>query len=172
VSKRLTLNLGIRYDLFTRHHELDGLATTFIPGSGSNILEGVINANNPANCPITPDPLAQMKGECGPGGFAPAKSLGKGDHNNFVPRFGFAWDVFGNGKTSLRGGFGVSYEGTLNNPLSNSRWNLPYYSFNFADNALFGDVNYVMYGPTTCTATTCAPDPTATPTYTGPATNP
>jgi len=172
VSKRLTLNLGLRWDLFTRHHELDNLATTFIPGPGSNILDGIINANNPANCPISPDPLAQLKGECGPGGFAPAKGLGKGDHNNWGPRVGFAYDVFGDGKTSLRGGFGLSYEGTLYNPLSNSRWNLPYYSFNFADNFLFGDVNYVMYGPTTCTATTCAPDPTATPTFTGPATNP
>ena len=57
----------------------------------------------------------------------------------------------GDGKTSLRGGFGLSYEGTLYNPLSNSRWNLPYYSFNFADNFLNGDVNTVIYGPTTCT---------------------
>jgi len=173
-TKRLTLNLGLRYDLFTRHHELDNLATTFFLGPGSNVLAGIISANNPATCPPTapsPDPLAQLKGECGPGGFAPSKGLGKGDHNNFGPRVGFAWDVFGNGKTSLRGGFGVSYEGTLYNPLSNSRWNLPYYSFNFADNALFGDVNYVMYGPTTCTPT-CNPDPTATPTFTGPPTNP
>jgi hypothetical protein len=172
VTKRLTLNLGIRYDLFQRHHEGNDLATTFIMGPGSNNLQGIQNANNPANCPIDPDPLAQLQGECGPGGFAPAEGLGAGDHNNWGPRVGFAYDVMGDGKTSLRGGFGVSYEGTLYNPLSNSRWNLPYYSFNFADNFLFGDVNYVMYGPTTCTATTCAPDPTQIPTYTGPPTNP
>ena len=90
---------------------------------------------------------------CGPGGFTTAKSLGAGDHNNFGPRVGFAWDVFGDAKTSLRGGFGVSYEGTLYNPLSNSRWNLPYYSFNAATNFLGGDVNTVIYGPYTCTPT-------------------
>jgi hypothetical protein len=50
---------------------------------------------------------------------------------------GFAWDVRGDGKTSLRGGFGVSYEGTLYNPLSNTRWNPPYYfSLDKAQNAL------------------------------------
>lgn len=171
VNKRLTLNLGLRYDLFTRHSEEDNLATTFVPGPGPNILAGILSANNLANCPIDPDPLAQLQGECGPGGFAPAKGLGKGDHNNLGPRVGFAYDVMGDGKTSLRGGFGLSYEGTLYNPLSNSRWNLPYYSFNFADNALNGDVNTVIYGPTTCTATSCSPNG-ATPTYLGAPTNP
>jgi hypothetical protein len=172
VTKRLTLNLGLRYDLFTRHNEEDNLATTFVPGPGSNILAGVISANNPANC-ITPAQvkLAQLQGVCGPGGFAPASSLGKGDHNNLGPRVGFAWDVMGDGKTSLRGGFGLSYEGTLYNPLSNSRWNLPYYSFNFADNFLLQDVNTVIYGPTTCTASACSPSGEA-PRFTGAATNP
>jgi outer membrane receptor protein involved in Fe transport len=183
VSKRLTLNLGLRYDLFTRHTELNNKATTFIPGPGSNIVEGVLTANNRANCTPATLPLAQIAGECGPGGFAPSKTLGRGDHNDFGPRLGFAWDVFGDGKTSLRAGVGVAYEGTLYNPLSNSRWNLPYYSFDSSTNALGGDVNSVLYGPTTCTGssvnTVCSPSGGAqfgpggvAPTYLGTGSNP
>ena len=66
------------------------------------------------------------------GDLKPQPAHCPGDHNNFGPRFGFAYDVFGDGKTSVRGGFGVSYNGEVYNPLSNSRWHPPFYSFNLA----------------------------------------
>jgi outer membrane receptor protein involved in Fe transport len=150
ISKRLTLNLGIRYDLYTRHTELNDLATTFLKGPGNIFIDNITTGAGQikdASTPCPGNPLATIAGECGPGGFAPAKVLGRGDHNNFGPRVGFAWDVFGNGKTSVRGGFGVSYEGTLYNPLSNTRWNPPFYSLNSISNSLAGDVNDVVYGP-------------------------
>jgi hypothetical protein len=101
-----------------------------------------------ASTPCPGDPKAVLAGECGPGGFAAAKNLGRGDHNNLGPRLGFAWDVFGNGKTSLRGGYGLSYEGSLQKRLSLSRWNPPYYSLNRESNFLNGDPNVdVVYGP-------------------------
>ncbi|MFB3813078.1 MAG: TonB-dependent receptor domain-containing protein [Terriglobales bacterium] len=184
ITRNLTLNLGLRYDFFQRHNELDNLETTFIQGPGQlfidNLLTGagqIKDANVPAGLPgcDTPEQIAraQLAGVCGPGGFAATDGLGKGDHNNLSPRVGFAWDIFGTGKTALRGGFGVSYEATLYNPLSNSRWNLPYYSFNSASNPLGGDVQTVVYGPTICGPTGgCVPNPTATPTFSGPPTNP
>jgi hypothetical protein len=150
VSRRLTLNVGLRYDLFTRHTELNDLTTTFLKGPGKNLIDNITTGAGQikdASTPCPGDPRAPLAGACGPGGFASASTLGAGDHNNFGPRVGFAWDVFGDGRTSLRGGFGLSYEGTLYNPLSNTRWNPPYYAVDSAVNFLGGDVSQVTYGP-------------------------
>ena len=173
VARNLTLNLGLRYDLYTRHVEQFGRQTTFIPGPGGltrangAFLEWISNANIPAGSPgcDTPEQMAGavLAGVCGPGGFAVTNALGGADHNNFGPRIGMAWDPFGKGKTSVRAGLGISYEGTLYNPLSNSRWNPPFYSFNLTFNALGGGPDIVIYGPQT---------PGEAPTFDGPPTNP
>src|SRR5207253_87802 len=141
--------------------ELNNLATTFLKGPGQHLIDDISTGAGQiqsANVACPGDQRGILAGECGPGGFATAKTLGKGDHNNFGPRVGFAWDVLGNGKTSLRGGFGVSYEGTLYNPLSNTRWNPPYYSFDEATNTLGGGTSQILYGPVTG----------GTPTFVGP----
>ena len=190
VSKRLTLNLGLRYDLFQRHHEEANVATTFILGpsvanpgllgSADGLVNRIFDANavaGSAGCNTTPqERLAQLAGVCGPGGFAPSATLGAGDHNNFGPRIGFAWDVFGDDKTSLRGGFGIAYEGTLYNPLSNSRWNLPYYSFNEVIGGVSQQSAHIVYGPTACAGTfptgNCTQLTNVPVTFKGPGTNP
>lgn len=66
-SRKLTPNLGLRYDLYTRHNEEDNLATTFIlpPGSGG-IVGQLIASNIPAGAPgcDTPNQIrkAQLAG--------------------------------------------------------------------------------------------------------------
>src|SRR5581483_4177040 len=106
--RNLTVSLGLRYDLYTRHQELNHLETTFLLGPGENLIDDLAtgagrmkSANIPAGLPGCDTPeqirLAQMAGVCGPGGFAKADQLGRGDHNNISPRIGFAWDIFGKG---------------------------------------------------------------------------
>jgi Carboxypeptidase regulatory-like domain/TonB dependent receptor len=162
VSSRLTLNLGLRYDLYTRHNELDRLTTTFVLGPGRSFVDNVTTGDGQikaASAPCPGNSLAVVAGICGPGGFAVAPALGAGDHNDFGPRVGFAWNVFGDGHTSLRSAFGISYEGTLYNLFSNSRWNPPFYAEDAVENLLVGDINHVVYGPLNGSA----------PTFSGPA---
>jgi hypothetical protein len=80
VTKTLTLNLGLRYEVNTVVKEENNLLGNFDPTQG----------------------LQQV----GKGISAPYN----GDHANIAPRVGFAFDTTGNGKTVIRGGFGVIYE--------------------------------------------------------------
>ena len=151
ISRRLTLNLGLRYDVYTSPGELNNLATTFKLGPGTHFIDDIATGAGQikdASTPCPGDPRATLAGECGPGGFATSPNLGRGDHNNFGPRIGFAWDVFGDARTSLRGGYAISYESALQQRLSLTRWNLPYYSLNRITNFLDGNPNAnVVYGP-------------------------
>lgn len=160
VRPGFTLNLGLRYDLYSRHRDKYGQATEFIMPDGANPTERL----KLVNCYIDDPSATGFDGQPCVGGFrGTSGALTTGDHNNFSPRFGFAWDVFGNGKTALRGGFGVSYNGEIYNPLSNSRWDPPFYSFNLA---LCSDLN--VTGPAFSDACPFGPQDGSLPTYTGP----
>jgi len=159
VSSRLTLTLGLRYDLYTRHTEKYNQATELLLPTASSLTARV----RADNCYVDTPGAKGFDGNACNGGFrAISGGLTTGDHNNFGPRVGFAWDVFGDGKTSLRGGFGVSYNGEVYNPLSNARWDPPFYSFNLA---FCGTGNSV--GPAFSDSCIFGPQNGAAPTYTG-----
>jgi len=160
VTPRFTLNLGLRYDLYTRHTEKYGHGTLFNLPSGANLTERL----RAVNCWTDVAGGIGSNGQPCDGGFAATKgAIAPGDYHDFGPRLGFAYDIFGDGKTSLRGGFGIAYQGEIYNPISNSRWQPPFYSFNLSfcttgvNNPGPGNTDTCIFGPTNGAA----------PTYTG-----
>jgi hypothetical protein len=96
VNRRLTLNLGLRYDLYTWPTEVNNQQANFDPATGQLVLAGTNGWGD---------------------------SLINTDKNNFAPRIGFAYDLKGTGKTVLRGGYGMFYfldRGGIGNQLSNN----------------------------------------------------
>jgi hypothetical protein len=141
VTPRFTLNLGLRWDYFSPHTEKYGKGTDFVtPSTGLGSIN--CQAFDKATC-LAPEGDTQTPN----GGFTTATGLFPSHYNNWGPRFGFAWDPKGNGKDSVRGGFAIQYEASFWNALSNSRWNLPFYSFNEAC-PYCGLYGYPTYGPT------------------------
>jgi hypothetical protein len=91
LSKRLTLNLGLRYEYYSPWSEETGKATVFQFGSDVGSCFG-------AACPF---------GQILPS--QPGKPYYQGDFTNFAPRVGFAYSPFGDNKTSIRAAFGLFY---------------------------------------------------------------
>jgi hypothetical protein len=136
VTKRLTLNLGVRLSLYGTYRERYRHAFSFDPSAFSTA-----NAPTPANF-NSDGSLAQNAGrtinalngviQCGgPGGTLPlvagsdfpTANIGSSSHDgclkghlfNAAPRFGFAFDPKGDGKMAIRGGYGTFFEHTNGN---------------------------------------------------------
>jgi hypothetical protein len=137
MTKKFTLNLGLRLSLFGTYRERyrnafnfdpsaftaansptidqSGSATdgSFIAGTG-NPFNGIIQCGGPGGTSAVPAPTlaAFPAASVGPSSYAGCL---KGHLFNPAPRIGFAWDPKGDGKMAIRGGYGVFFEHTNGN---------------------------------------------------------
>jgi Carboxypeptidase regulatory-like domain/TonB-dependent Receptor Plug Domain len=91
ITPRLTLNVGMRYEPWFPWKQEYGRYTSWAPG-----VQSIVKPDAPPGILFVGDP------------GVPAKTV-ENDLNNFAPRFGFAWDLFGNGRTVVRGGYGMYF---------------------------------------------------------------
>ncbi len=114
IKKNLTVSFGLRYEINGTMRDKNNLEAEFVPGSPTGLLQVGHGINGISNV----------------------------DYQDFGPHAGFAWDVFGDGKTALRGGYSLTHDvanfGAFADP----------YSFAHASTGVFTQANLGFFNVT------------------------
>jgi hypothetical protein len=147
VTPKLVLNLGVRYDglphAFERYNKFSNFVPTLYDSSLGNPVrpDGTLDPASLSTFPSTGTEEFYLNGirEAGVNGF-PRGNV-QNYYYTFQPRVGFAYDWKGNGKTVLRGGYGMFYERVQGNDVYNAALNPPFAYIPSANNVYFSNPN-------------------------------
>ncbi len=111
LKPNFTLNIGVRYSNFRQPTDGNHQLTSFDPAlynaaNAPQLTAGGLLANISANSYLNGIIIGGKNSPFG-------QAVSGADNSDFAPRFGFAWDPFRTGKTSVRGGYGMFYDATL-----------------------------------------------------------
>jgi outer membrane receptor protein involved in Fe transport len=127
-TPKLTLNLGLRYDFYYALR---------VDGTLQDPTAGIYNPS-----------FLSMDGNFTVGPFRPLSNIYSNDPNNFGPRFGFAYNPDGHGKTAVRGGFGMMFT----NQMPGAMWagaqtdqNIPFRDFFTANQLANARLKFPIY---------------------------